>query len=270
MAKYLKLLIAIVLVSVMFGGCIKVQTPSNAQPANELQSGNYQKEFRDAVSLLNSSNNRMSSISGINDLSKINLGLIKGIAAGSKSDLNEAQKILDKIPPNALKGQEKADIEALKVIIKINIEVADMTAGPFADMVDRLKRIDQTTAQTYPIEIQAIKADMNNIKALLSNMDTELNRINLENLSPKNKGDIISMRAQIQYHQKLYEDLITDLDSKCLKKCDFGYILGTDCQCHPACGSSYCGPGGQCCQGTCYKDCPIGYYMTMDCSCYPI
>ena len=138
----------------------------------------------------------MSSLSGTHDISKINIGLIKGSAAGSKSDLNEAQKILDKIPPNALKGQEKADIEALKVVININIELADMTAGPFADMVERLKRIDQTTAQTYPIEIKAIKADMNNIKAVLSNMNTELNRINLENLSPKNKGNIISLRVQ--------------------------------------------------------------------------
>jgi hypothetical protein len=47
--------------------------------------------------------------------------------------------------------------------------------------------------------------------------------------------------------------------------CRAGYILGSDCNCHEPCGSSYC-TSGTCCNDRCLS-CSSGYLGT-DCTCH--
>lgn len=227
----------------------------------------YNSEFTEATSLIESANNRLSIITDTDEISKMDIGLIKGKATGARNDLAEAKIILDKIPANAFTGRDKADFEAVKVILNIDVELSDMIAGPYVDLIERVQRINKTTSQSYPAEINLIKNDMSSIKETFTHIKNELDSINLENLSPKFKGDIITLMIQFQYAQKSLEDTITEFDRGCFKKCDSGYVLGTDCQCHLSCGSSYCSAGSQCCNGQCYLLCPTGYSKASDCSC---
>jgi hypothetical protein len=58
------------------------------------------------------------------------------------------------------------------------------------------------------------------------------------------------------------------INGECLR-CDSGYILGTDLQCHPECGSgTYCTGNNICINGRCLG-CNPGYVLGTDYQCHP-
>lgn len=59
----------------------------------------------------------------------------------------------------------------------------------------------------------------------------------------------------------------TCVDDQCLG-CNSGYVLGTDLQCHPECGSTYCTGNSVCVNGQCLE-CDSGYVLGTDNKCHP-
>jgi CheY-like chemotaxis protein len=59
----------------------------------------------------------------------------------------------------------------------------------------------------------------------------------------------------------------TCVDDRC-QECNSGYVLGTDLQCHPECGSTYCTGDNVCVNGRCQR-CDSGYVLGTDNKCHP-
>jgi CheY-like chemotaxis protein len=59
----------------------------------------------------------------------------------------------------------------------------------------------------------------------------------------------------------------TCVNDQC-QACKSGFVLGTDLQCHPECGSTYCTGNSVCVQGQC-QACSSGYVLGADGKCHP-
>jgi CheY-like chemotaxis protein len=59
----------------------------------------------------------------------------------------------------------------------------------------------------------------------------------------------------------------TCVNDRCLG-CSPGFVLGTDLQCHPECGSSYCTGNSVCVEDQCVR-CGLGYVLGTDNRCHP-
>jgi hypothetical protein len=247
-----RIIICLIIVLVLSTGCLEP----------------YKEQMDEATSLIESGSSRFSTLTS-QDWSTVYVGSIRSAAAGARSDYSEAKKILDKIPSNAFSGQDQSDFNAAKIVVNIAIEFCDLYAGALSDYIESAQQIVQTSdPQIVANKVTTMKNSLQTIKASLSRMNEELGTIREYELSPKMKGEIISLKTLIQSLQNDVDKAIYTLNTACIKKCYAGYILGSDCQCHPQCGNNYCSSDAVCCGGQCYTSCPYGQIMGSDCYCH--
>jgi hypothetical protein len=224
-------------------------------------------EVDQASLLIDSASSRMAVMSSA-DFNTIRVSELRANASAAKSDLTEAEKILKKIPLKDLSQQNQAEMNAVLPLIGVYIEMMDTLGGPFADFVDDAqtasKSQDPTTVSEAGIRM---KQDLREVRLRFSNMSTKINAIDDTGLSPKTKGDLIYVKSMINSLSAEVDKASSQLADACIMKCAGGQVLGQDCQCHPACGKSYCTSGAVCCKNMCYISPGPNYRINMD-TCY--
>jgi outer membrane murein-binding lipoprotein Lpp len=235
-----------------FSGCISQHT----------------SEINQATSYVQSANSRLAFLSSV-DYKTVWVGNIKANASAAKSDLTEALKILNNIPLSDLKSQDQANLQGLKVMVNVDIELCDLWQGSLSDFIEN----SQTYAQTKDPGIATnsmniIKVSLSNMKSSVGHMVDEMNSVNENDLSPELRPEFISLKSMTQSLQETISKSSNILENTCTVKCYSGSVLGTDCQCHPACGANYCSGNAHCCGGQCYTQCPAGSVMGNDCLCH--
>jgi hypothetical protein len=224
-------------------------------------------EVDQASSLIDSASSRMAVMSSA-DFNTIRVSEIRANASAAKSDLTEAEKILKKIPLKDLNQQNQAEMNAVLPLIGVYIEMMDTIGGPFADFIEDAqtasKSQDPTTVSEAGIKM---KQDLQEVRLRFSNMSSKINAIDDTGLSPKTKGDLIYVKSMINSISAEVDKASSQLADACIRKCPGGQVLGQDCQCHPACGKSYCTSGAVCCKNMCYISPGPNYRINMD-TCY--
>jgi hypothetical protein len=228
----------------------------------------HKSEFDQAESYIESANSRLAFLSSV-DYETVWVGNIKANASAAKSDLTEASKILNNIPISDLNSQDQADLQAAKVMLNVDIELCDLLQGSFSDLMENTQTYIQTKdPRTAVNSMNEIKGSLVVMKLQVGHMIEEMNSVNENNLSPEIRPDFISMKSMIQSVQESTSKTSNTLENLCTIKCNSGYVIGTDCQCHPACGANYCSEDANCCNGQCYTRCPAGSVMGNDCICH--
>ena len=248
---YPVLVLIIVFVSI-FSGCIN----------------SSQSEIIKATSYIESANSRLEFLKSL-DYKTVWVGYIRANASAAKSDFTESSNILNKIPLTDLNSQDQADLKGALVMVNVDIELCDLLGGPFSDFIDNFQTYSKTNDPgTAANSINSMKNALRDMDSSLGRMSGELNSVNENGLSPKVRADFVSVKSMILSLQESMSKAKNTFENTCTTKCLAGQVLGTDCQCHPACGSSYCSKNSQCCNGQCYTSCPSGYIMGNDCICH--
>ena len=257
--RHIKEFFAILILGfLLVSGCTNTESTKNAN------------KFDQVESYVHSANSRLSFLSSV-DINTVWVGNIKANASAAKSDLSEALKILNTIPPGDLNSQDQIDLQALIVMANVDIEYCDLLQGSYSDYIENIQTYNQTrNPDVAANSMKGIKMSLSNMKSSYDHMTEEMNSIKETDLSPQEvRPDFISMKSKIQYSRDSISKTSNTLENECNIKCNSGYVVGTDCQCHPACGASYCSANAVCCGGQCYKQCPFGSVMSADCQCYP-
>ena len=223
-----------------------------------------------ATFYVDSANSRLAFISSI-DIETVWVGNIKANASAAKSDLNEASKILNTIVVSDLNSQDQADLQALKVMLNAGVELCDLMQGPLSNYIENFQTYTQTKDPIIAANsLNGMKTSLSNMKSSLGHMSDEMNTVNENDLSPEVRADFISLKSIIQSGQESLSKTSNTLANVCTITCNWqpGYVVGEDCQCHPACGANYCSGDANCCGGQCYLHCPSGYSRGNDCKCY--
>jgi len=233
-------------------------------------STNTANKFDQVESYVHSANSRLSFLSSV-DINTVWVGNIKANASSAKNDLTEALKILNSISPSDLNHQDQIDLQALIVMANVDIEYCDLVQGSYSDYIENTQTYNQTKDPNVAANsMKVIKVSLSSMKSSFDHMAEEMNSIKENDLSPqKIRPNFISMKSKIQYLQESISKTSNMLENECTIKCNSGYVVGTDCQCHPACGASYCSANAVCCGGQCYTPCPFGSIMGADCQCHP-
>jgi len=249
---FLFYLVVILIGIVLFSGC-----------------SSHESEINQAISYLESGNSRLAFLTS-SDFSTIWVGTIKANSSAAKSDYSEAANILNNIPMNDLNKQDQTDLKASIVMVNADIEMTDFLNGPFSDYVENAQTYNQTTdPQTAARSVNAMKSDLQNMKNSLDQMNSEIGGISVTDLSPQVRTEVIWVKSTIQSLKDTITKTSNMLENTCYVKCNSGEILGVDCQCHPACGTTYCPANAVCCGGHCLTPCPYGYVQGSDCICHP-
>jgi hypothetical protein len=224
-------------------------------------------EVDQASSLIDSASSRMAVMSSA-DFTTIRVSELRANASAAKSDLTEAEKILRKIPLKDLNQQNQAEMNAVLPLIGVYSEMMDTLGGPFADFVEDAQTAgrSQDPATVTDAGIR-MKQDLGKVSLRFSAMRTKINAIDDTGLSPKTKGDLVYVKSMINSLSAEIDKAGSQLADACIKKCIPGQVLGQDCQCHPACGKSYCTSGAVCCKNMCYISPGPNYRIDMD-TCY--
>jgi len=227
----------------------------------------YSQEINQAAALIDSAYNRLAVLNA-DDFSTIYVGEIRANMSAAKSDLTEAKRILERIPPHELSSQDQEDYAILMPIIDIDIEFVDIIGGPFADFIEDAQTIinsdDPATVSNAGVKF---KQDLSLLTARFAQIKPKIDALDESKISPERKGDVIYLKSMISSVTLDLEKLNKELAGTCIKKCDSNQVLGTDCQCHPACGVSYCSDDAICCKGTCYIAPMSGLRINMN-TCY--
>jgi hypothetical protein len=206
-----------------------------------------------ATKYIDKANDRLSSLSSIN-ISTVSVGNIRANASEAALDLREAKKLLDQVNINELSPQEQADIKALNVMISVYIEMVEMVEGPLADMIENTQAFSNTKDTTIIVDkAMDIKANFKEMRSTSSHMVDQTDTIDINTLSAETKEQFIAFKTLTQSMESDFTKASEQLDTLCLKSCNGGEVLGSDCQCHDACGTSYCAdPNAICRSGQCY------------------
>ena len=244
---------------------------------NILPSSNTANKIDQIESYVSSANSRLAFLSS-DDINTVWVGNIKANSSAAKSDLTESLKILNTIPLSDLNSQDQTDLQALNVTLNVDIEYCDLVHGPYSDYIENIQTYNQTKDPDVAANsMKVIKMSLSTMKTSFNHMTDEMNSIEETDLSPqKVRPDFISMKSKIQYLQETTSKTSNTLENGCTIKCNSGYVVGTDCQCHPACGASYCSGNAVCCGGQCYTPCQsesgslMGPSLVMgaDCQCH--
>ena len=230
-------LILLVISSCVIAGCVS----------------SHDAEFTQANSLIESANSRFLSLNPVN-MTTVQVGEIRANASAAQRDLAEAKKILEKIPPNELKTQDRADLKALILMLNGTIELTEVMEGPLADLIEDAQIIinskDPATVSDAGLKF---KQDLAVLKIRVNKINNEFSSINDTGLSPKIKQNISQTKTSIKSLSADIDNASARLADACLKICSDNEILGTDCQCHPRCGYSYCARDAVCRNNICYR-----------------
>jgi hypothetical protein len=212
----------------------------------------YTGEIDQATYFIESANNRMV-ILDTHDFLTIYVGEIRANMSAAKSDLTEAKKILEKIPYTELNSQDQEDYKILMPLIEIDIELVDIIGGPFADFIEDGQTIANSEDPTIVSNAGVrFKQDLVIVSSRFSQLKPKIDALDESKISPEMKGDVIYLKSMISSVTTDLKELNSEIADTCIKKCGTGQVLGTDCQCHPACGDAYCSNDAVCCKGTCY------------------
>jgi hypothetical protein len=203
------------------------------------------------------------------DYQTVSVAEIKANASAAKSDLTEALNILSKIPLDDLNNQDRADLKALIILVKFEIDFCDLLKGPFSDILENSKIYSETKDPSSAANsMNSIKKSLGDMDSSLDRMNRQMSSINESGLSPKFRADFIYYKSLALSLQDTIQKQKNTLENACTIKCPLGEVTGDDCSCHASCGSSYCSSDTRCCDGKCYTPCPVGMVRGDDCSCY--
>lgn len=227
----------------------------------------YGSEIDKATTYIDSANARLAFLDSI-DLQTVWVGSIKANASAAKSDLAEASRILNAIPRTDLSSQDQADLKATIVLVDVDMKLCDLLAGPFSDYIENSQKYSKATnPSSAASNILSMKTALKDMDSSATSMTDEMNSVDETALSPEVRSTFVSMKSMIGSFSEGIRSAEKTLETECTTKCYSGQVLGTDCKCHPACGSSYCSADATCCNGRCYT-CPSGYFLGSDCLCH--
>ncbi|MDD1653867.1 MAG: hypothetical protein LUQ64_04905, partial [Methanomicrobiales archaeon] len=172
------------------------------------------------------------------------------------------------IPQEKLDAQDRKILQASLVGCSVLEKMCVMLEGPFADFIDHSQNFSVSRDPAY--EARMMLSSLEEMGSEIDVMDQEIQTIDESDIPPEIRGDFVSMKVAIQSLGTEVDEAIQTLRSTCLKSCGSGEVLGSDCLCHPRCGTgtTYCADSDAiCCLGTCYVPCPKGYTMDSTCHC---
>jgi hypothetical protein len=174
----------------------------------------YGKEFKKVEDLVQSATTRLEVLKGIDpkNPSTINVVAIRSAAAGSKTDLTEALRILEEdIPPDAMIAGRK-NLDALKIMIQVYMDYCDMIGGPMADAlehsVEMSKLTDPTAVRAKANEVLGNFMDM---KQRLASMNQKLASIDVDELQPEMKGTVVQLKTLFSSLEQEADKSITQI-----------------------------------------------------------
>jgi hypothetical protein len=241
----------------------------------------HSEEFNKANSLVDAGTFQITPLVSSN-FTSANLTAIRVNTTAVKGDFSEAMNILDKIPSKELSDKDQMNLKALKILIDANMKISELLETKFLKVSEEYQNsmysplsgnvMNSGNLDSYTIDSNDMKSNLSMIKSNIStikiSINENFNKLNYADLSPNTLLIYNETGDRLVIFNNNIDTSITYLENACLKRCFAGKVLGTDCNCHPECGTGkYCDNGFECCNEKCYSPCGFASKRDLYCSC---
>lgn len=142
--------------------------------------------------------------------------IVRAEMAAAETDLREALRILETVPFDRLPPDEKKRFDTLKIVCEVDIDFCGMIRNEGGDYLDHCQKAALAPNEASAVaQFRLAKKDLVKMKEKLPAMEAKMGTIDLEDISPASRGDIVSMKVSIEEYGKSIDDAIALLDRVC-------------------------------------------------------